>query len=420
MKMKKFNRMIRRFLVLCLCLALLAGSACAEEMKSICSGLDHVYYSCTLEDGRLLLTGVKNRTTSDYYDPVAWVVCLNPDGTVSWEFDDQGADGYSSVVQAAALRDGNVAMVFEDRQLLDREDRITIRFFAKDGQPTGKELPIPTDCVTFRATPSWLMLNRWKKEERINETLLIDWGGNELLRYDGLILPGGYGDAVENTEELVFFGMDKMEHSHAKILKLDGFTDTVLWETTLDWQLPGTEEGRISSCVRTDDGGYLAWVEEAEPVKDDEWIRWKPFLVKFDAEGRVLWINREICEKHELLGSCMCFHDGKVMIPCVAETDEDPDGIAPWLFLWLDEDGNELGTTKVELNIGDLQVASQYVGPAGDGTNWELCAYLWDLIPMTDGLLALGLCDVERMDGEEYQETIPEASETFLVRIPEP
>ena len=106
--MRKSCLLMKTILALCLCLALLAGTACAEEMKSICSGLDYLYYSCTLADGRLLLTGVKNRTTSDYYDPVAWVVCLNPDGTVSWEFDDQGADGYSSVVQAAALRDGTV------------------------------------------------------------------------------------------------------------------------------------------------------------------------------------------------------------------------------------------------------------------------------------------------------------------------
>ena len=143
-------------------------------------------------------------------------------------------------------------------------------------------------------------------------------------------------------------------------------------------------------------------------------------VICVDAEGRVLRIDREICEKYELLGSRMYFYDGKIMIPCVAEPDGDPAGIAPWLLLWLDEDGNELGTTKVELNIGDLQVASWYVGPAGDGTYWEPCAYLWDLIPMADGLWALGSCDVDRMNGEKYLESIPEAEETFLARIPEP
>ena len=152
--MKKFSRMIKKFPVLCLCVVLMFGTACAEGIRELCSGFDRLYYCCTLPDGRVLLTGMKNRTTGDYYDPVAWVLCLNPDGTVSWEFDDRGANGYSSVVQAAALRDGTIAVVFEDRQLPDREDRITIRFFTKDGQLTGKELPIPANCVTFRATPS--------------------------------------------------------------------------------------------------------------------------------------------------------------------------------------------------------------------------------------------------------------------------
>ena len=418
--MKKFGWVMKSILALCLCLALLAGTACAEEIREICFGLDYMHYGCTLADGRMVLVGAKNLADGYYFEPVARVVCLNPDGTLSWEFADTGENGYVSAVQAAALQDGTVAVVFEDRQLLDREDRLTVRFFTQDGKETGKELELSTKLVTFKATPSWLMLYGWKPEERMDETILIDWGGNELLRYDGLILPDGYGFAVGNTDELVLYGQDTMENSHAKILKLDGLTDSVLWETTLDWQLPGTAEARIANCIRTGDGGYLAWVEESEPVKEDEWTGWKSFLVKFDAEGRVLWINREIREQKKLDGRRLYACNGKIAIPCISEPDGDPAGIAPWLLLWLDGDGNELGMTEVELKAEDLPHLSQYVGPAGDGTYWEPFADVLEIIPMADGLWALGQGDVDLMDGEKFLETLPEASETFLVRIPEP
>ena len=415
--MKKFSRTIKNILVLCLCLALLAGTACAEEVHIICSGKsDYLNYDGMLPDGRLLLTGGKDLSDTVYYRG-SWVLCLNPDRTVSWEIVDEE---YYEVRAAAILPDGTIGVVFENRQMMDREDRITIRFYTPDGKATGRELELSTENVIYEVNASWLMAYRWKAEERMDETILIDWGGNELLRYDGLILPDGYGFAVGNTDELVLYGQDTMENSHAKILKLDGLTDSVLWETTLDWQLSDTEGSTIDSCVRTDDGGYLAMVGEARPETDENGNRWTSFLVKLDKEGRVLWTSREIFEKYKILGSRMYFLNGKLLLSCASETGGDPGSIAPWVFLWLDGDGNELGMTEVELKAEDLPHLSQYVGPAGDGTYWEPFADVLEIIPMADGLWALGQGDVDLMDGEKFLQTLPEASETFLVKIPEP
>lgn len=415
--MKKFSRTIKNILVLCLCLALLAGTACAEEVHIICSGKsDYLNYDGMLPDGRLLLTGGKDLSDTVYYRG-SWVLCLNPDRTVSWEIVDEE---YYEVRAAAILPDGTIGVVFENRQMMDREDRITIRFYTPDGKATGRELELSTENVIYEVNASWLMAYRWKAEERMDETILIDWGGNELLRYDGLILPDGYGFAVGNTDELVLYGQDTMENSHAKILKLDGLTDSVLWETTLDWQLSDTEGSTIDSCVRTDDGGYLAMVGEARPETDENGNRWTSFLVKLDKEGRVLWTSREIFEKYKILGSRMYFLNGKLLLSCASETGGDPGSIAPWVFLWLDGDGNELGMTEVELKAEDLPHLSQYVGPAGDGTYWEPFADVLEMIPMADGLWALGQGDVDLMDGEKFLQTLPEASETFLVKIPEP
>ena len=415
--MKKFSRTIKNILVLCLCLALLAGTACAEEVHIICSGKsDYLNYDGMLPDGRLLLTGGKDLSDTVYYRG-AWVLCLNPDRTVSWEIVDEA---YYEVRAAAILPDGTIGVVFENRQMMDVPDQVTIRFYTPDGKATGRELELATENIIYEVKPSWLMAYRWKAEERMDETILIDWGGNELLRYDGLILPDGYGFAVGNTDELVLYGQDTMENSHAKILKLDGLTDSVLWETTLDWQLSDTEGSTIDSCVRTDDGGYLAMVGEARPETDENGNRWTSFLVKLDKEGRVLWTSREIFEKYKILGSRMYFLNGKLLLSCASETGGDPGSIAPWVFLWLDGDGNELGMTEVELKAEDLPHLSQYVGPAGDGTYWEPFADVLEMIPMADGLWALGQGDVDLMDGEKFLQTLPEASETFLVKIPEP
>ena len=415
--MKKFNRTIKRFLALCLCAALLCGAACAEEIHVVSTGAwDYLDYWFTLPDGRMVLTGTKTEVT-DNYTSRGWVLCMNPDRTVSWEIVDEA---YYEVRAAAILPDGTIGVVFENRQMMDREDRITIRFYTPDGKATGRELELATENIIYEVKPSWLMAYRWKPEERMDETILIDWGGNELLRYDGLILPDGYGFAVGNTDELVLYGQDTMENSHAKILKLDGLTDSVLWETTLDWQLSDTEGSTIESCVRTDDGGYLAMVDEASPATDENWNRWTSFLVKLDKEGRVLWTSREIFEKYKILGSRMYFLNGKLLLSCASETGGDPGSIAPWVFLWLDGDGNELGMTEVELKAEDLPHLSQYVGPAGDGTYWEPFADVLEMIPMADGLWALGQGDVDLMDGEKFLQTLPEASETFLVKIPEP
>ena len=416
--MKKVFCAVKCALALCLCLALLAGVACAEEVHIICSGKsDYLNYDGMLPDGRLLLTGGKDLSGTVYHRG-AWVLCLNPDRTVSWEIVDEE---YYEVRAAAILPDGTIGVVFENRQMMDREDRITIRFYTPDGKATGRELELSTENVIYEVNASWLMAYTWKAEERMDETVLFDWNGNELLRYDGLILPGGYGYKVENAEELVFFGQDTMENSHAKILKLDGLTGKTLWETTLDWQLPDTVDARLEGGIRTEDGGYIAWLQEGNRDTEDEPYVWRPFLVKFGADGRVQRIIREIFEKVEPYGTWLYSVNGKTAVRCMPETDGNPDTIAPWVFLWLDDDGNEIGTTEVKLDTADFPDLGQYVGPAGDGTRWEPSADLWDLIPMADGLWALGSCCVDNMDSSgNFIQTLSESFESFLVKIPEP
>ena len=95
---------------LCLCLMLLCGAACAEEMHVLGRGnWDYLEYGCTLPDGRLVLTGEKTMNRPDHVTG-AWLLCLNPDLTVSWEVVDEEENGYDSVRKAVVLPDGTIAV----------------------------------------------------------------------------------------------------------------------------------------------------------------------------------------------------------------------------------------------------------------------------------------------------------------------
>ena len=83
--MKRLLRSVAFVLALCLCLALIAGSACAEDLAELsCGKMDFLLYQCTLQDGRLLLGGGTDRDENSGL--AAWIMCLNTDRTVSWEY----------------------------------------------------------------------------------------------------------------------------------------------------------------------------------------------------------------------------------------------------------------------------------------------------------------------------------------------
>ena len=84
--MAEMRRILKKALLLGLCLALLAGSALAAEVVDISSeGYDCIGYDLTLPDGRLIFTGCHGKP-GNYMDQKARILCLNPDRTVSWEY----------------------------------------------------------------------------------------------------------------------------------------------------------------------------------------------------------------------------------------------------------------------------------------------------------------------------------------------
>ena len=421
--MKKCSRTSKNILALCLCLALLAGTACAEEIHVLSSGnsWDNLSCRCTLPDGRILLAGEKQTEDPNYIRQV-WLLCLNPDRTVSWEAAD---DLYDEVRTAAVLPDGTIGAVFENRQMGDknRPDQVTVKFFTQDGQPTGKSFDLPPECAVAGACPSWMMAYRWKENTQTDETetVLFSWDGDILLRYDGLMMPGAYGEPIDYSDELVFAGQDTSENGHAKILKLDGLTDRILWETTLNWRLPDTDDARFLNGIRTEDGGYAVLLQDGNFETPGGFTVWRDFLVKFDAEGRMQWIHRESFEKDDLYvfwvfpGS-----NGKIGVYCEPESDNLFESFVPLTFFWFDQDGKQLGTTEWLPEPDEFPVMKKYLEPDGSGNERVPSLSLHKPVRMEDGLWAPADCHAVEWEDGEFMGICDGSQELVLVRIPEP
>ncbi len=415
--MRKSCLLMKTILALCLCLALPAGTACAEGMHVISSGrTDYLSYACTLPDGRILLTGGKELTENSR-NVRAWILCLNPDLTVSWEIVDREEDGYVSAGDAGVLADGTIAVVFTARPY-----RVVIKFFTQDGQPAGKESEIPKEYVPCAVSPSWLMMYRWKTEEHMCETVLTDWSGKELLRYDGEVIPGSYGSLVRNADELVAAGQDMLENGRAKIAKLDDRTGKALWETVLDRQLPGSDEDTLLTGVMTGDGGYAALMMEGIPGAVDEPTVWKDFIVKFDAEGSVRWVRQATADNADLFVYDLCPWNGMVAAVGTPFPGDSTEGFDPWYILWFDGDGNEPGITELKLNTEDFSVLGRYLVSEREGIRNEPFASCLALIPAEDGIWALVSCYMEEktVDGYDTGDSVYGSQELVLIQIPEP
>lgn len=396
---------IKCILVLCLCLTLTTGYACAEMTEISCGKVEYLHYQCTLPDGRLLLTGGTRRAESG--GDAAWLLCLNPDRSVSWEIISR-KDGYTSAETATVLEDGTVAVLMENYP-----EKRAVKFFTPEGKNARKKLDLkkkPGNVYTIG--PSFLIFYDSESKDALDyryKTFLFDWNGKEITRYDGLVMRDGYGYTVRNDEELVLYGQDTVYNSHAMMQKLDVLQDRVLWETVLEWQLPGTDTAMIDDALKTADGGYVAWLREGKPGDSYEW---NYLLVKFDAEGRLLWTK----DKTEYGRDGILFlYNGKIGIL----SEESPGIDSLRLIQWFDADEKKLGTTELRLHPDDFTVLRDYLEAEDPEEKRTTFVDQIQFIPMEDGLWAMATCWAALDLGEEGFSTIFDSQEIVLIRIPE-
>ena len=322
-----------------LSVSIFSCSACfADDMVKIGGGgtglLIYVNYQDTLPDGRMIFSG---RGGADFERQRARLLCVNPDGAVSWEYVDQDEKEFYKVV---VLEDGNIAVRMKEKVVL----------FTPDGKKTGREVIPSGESVDNTQVISRGLLKRYGEKNGFTE--FIDWDGNFRFRTDGAF----YATLTED-DGLVMTGRDPgvgASFADAIIMKID-------WQGNLLWKkiLPSMTEERgeatdisdLDGCFRTSDGCYLA--VHKQHVKDydhpNDFHDWREYtaLIKFSADGEILWETQpETGRRFEDVAE----YEGKYCVSYYSGLDIPGNSC----YLWLDADGNELGTTVRSLNRQEI------------------------------------------------------------------
>lgn len=348
------SRLLKRSLLLCLCLALLAGSALANEVVDISNeGYDCMYYACTLPDGRVIFSGC-NGKPGHYMDSKARLLCLNPDTSVSWEYylPQEGSCRFCSVTP---MKDGTLCVYLEDAPYQTPAEE-KLMFFTTNGQPTGKEISLELKESSFYTVFAAGLLNQFYSSDESKEYIrMTDWDGNELFRINGP-LPVMAGQIIEEEDGLVMFGRESVMgmNAAAKIVKID-FRGNILWENTLPFQMDQNEGAYLDDGIKTSDGCYLARLYERAPNSGspDSKMKSVDALVKFTSSGRVLWMSQSIDADQGYFYVVLAEHNGKYVMQ-----GEHLNRFAsldyPIRYLWFDSDGKVLGSKDMYIQKEDF------------------------------------------------------------------
>ena len=404
----KMARLLRRALLLCLCMALLAGSALANEIVDISTdGYDCLYYRGQLPDGRVLFSGWKG-AVGNYADSRARIICLNPDMTVSWEYIDpeEGSCGFYTLT---VLKDGTIAALLDNSPYQNPESQ-KLKYFTPDGKPTGKEIDIQgTTLLVDGTSPSCLWALSTQDGDDEAYRVVYDWEGNMLFRdTEGHTVIRGARQMIEEEDGLVFAGGEAGLDSCARIAKVD-FQGNLIWETVLPLTLEGAEEGSLKDFVKADDGGYLALLYECGPADTNGLTAISSYaVVKFSSNGRLLWKKTKPFEgKTDIWVGRLVIYKGKLVTEMERLHNTNDSVSDPHIFLWMDQEGNELGTTELVVQQAELprHANLKKVYTLGFGR----------LIPTENGLWGLESICQDNRDHIKAQDN----TDDLLIRIPE-
>lgn len=327
-----FKKLLSVLLLLSLTAACCSASLAEGTVKIGKKGIDNMKFAGLLPDGRMVYGGfMEERTDSDRK---ARLLCLNPDGTVSWEYVDQKAGYYHETV---VTDEGTIAVLQPG----------AVRLFSANGQFTGKEIPLDNSrgFYLYELTTHGLLTEA--KE-------FTGWDGNTLfaladpLMYkvhsltadeDGLVLTGW---------ESLWRGLDVP----AKIMKVD-WQGTILWEKTLP-VMTEEDSGWLQPSFRTGDGGYLALHEQSVFHPDTEQMSYYAEVVKISADGEILWTQRaaDSGENPDMIFTDIVEYNGKYVVLCRKQGQSFYPGTL--FYLWLDSDGSELGTIRRSISKEDI------------------------------------------------------------------
>lgn len=368
---------------------------------------------CSLPDGRLLLVGTERISKDIYNICKARMICLNPDRTVSWEY--TGPEEYSDFLwfdQVTVLKDGTIAVKHDGSQ------KRAIQFFTPEGVLLN-EKTLGTDDSLLLMEPSFLAL--WKMQGEDSLIGIEDWDGNEITRIaENRMFTDGFSGLVRE-DELVLFGKTRERKSHAKIVKMDGLTDKILWETVLDYQWEDSDGIDLNTVKKTEDGGYAALVWEWKFGAKEEEDTVRPVLVKLAADGTVQWVSKDD-QPHETIDYDLYTHNGKIAVMFDTTSADNAGGRDINIpIIWFDETGKALGTTELTVKPEYYAVLGQKMGSPDSSLPRSLKMNDQMAVSMPNGLWAYlsGYVGIYYADTNELDED-ENSRDTILIRIPEP
>ena len=395
---------IKKYLAVCICLLLLGSCAIAEVITDFSGpGYDALQYACILPDGRMIFTGYRS-VEGNYQESRARLLCLNPDKTVSWEYFDpsEGKCGYGA---ALVRENGRLAVVFSNSPYQTLTER-KIKYFTVEGEPLENTVDIfREDSLLNAVYPSFLQITVIPGDAEVFYRYFLDWDGNELFK-----IASNEEITIEKSFEaedgVVLMGCEPTWPSNAKIMKLD-LKGNLLWETVLPTHLEHLPDARLEYCTQTSDGGYLAlYFESAGLESDGKTPERYQALVKFNRDGRMLWMNHDCFPQGEFKQCKGLYeYDGKYVMEL--NTTQKSFSISnPRVFLWFDEEGRELGQTELKINLEDLNIQADQGKIENVGGSF---------VTMPDGLWMLR--DILIENDNHMKEM--DSRDVFLFKIPE-
>ena len=424
MKSTKINGLsiLKQMLIMSLCLIMLIGSALAQNVnvKEFYEGdNDYLFFVNTLSDGRLLFGGSKCLDESKDITR-KWLLCLNPDRTVNWEYISPEEEA-STVFAVSERPDGTIAVLFdmgdEDHEAPEGA-RTKIRYFTQSGQATGKETDLP-GIIQSKTNDTSCLVQMFLPTEEDNKTryIITDWDGNPLDE-NNEILSGKKLFYEEIKGGILLYDSVSAKDGRARIIKKESLEGKPLWSVTLDPIWTGTSAVRIDEIVNTKDGGCTALVCEGKAGDSDSFV-WKYALLKLDTEGNVQWTYKDETEK-ESTNSRIMIINRKIVLYSAPDQKDEKNINTPRVFQWFDLEGNHLGNNRLYLQNMQFPAMVPYLTPENGNDTVHAVITDFGLLSSTEELwvFANACACSTREDGTD--EIIVGSEDYVSIQIKEP
>lgn len=350
--------MKRMICILGILMLLIPSAIAAETIDLSTDGCDQLMHDpLVLPDGRVVIAGQAG-VKGNYQDSRARLLCLNPDGSIAWDYR-HPASGNCSYTYVQLLDNGLLGVIFRNSPNQETK-QVEIHKFTTDGKMAGEPIDIfTTHFSSGEATEACIEYAVIDPYAQTFYRYYIDWDGNFLFSIHSDDYTSGGSDMLGAEDGIILYGSDNGYPAPAKIIKLD-FYGNLVWETVLPTYLPEASAQLMNGC-RTSDGGYVFWLMETAGDLRGEVTRHKA-LVKFDGNGNLLWINREEpnTETTDFMNS-HCNHIlefGDYLVLDMGTRNYDIG--QPYHFLWFTKDGKYVGRNEVK-TVNRTCVGSEFI-----------------------------------------------------------